>query len=95
MSAANLQTISVTSDTYPNDPQVSMAFEPDSTLFLNRSATAADIVYISVDGTNDTAILIPGLMPALEYRTKYKKYWLRIDSGASTTSVNVMANTVR
>ena len=95
MSAANLQTVSVSSDSYPTDPQVSLGFEPDSTLFLNRSSTATDIVYISVDGANDTALLIPGLMPALEYRTKYKKYWLRRDAAASTTTVNVMANTVR
>lgn len=95
MSAANLQAISVSSATYPTDPQVSLGFEPDSALFLNRSATATDIVYISVDGANDAALLIPGLMPALEYRTKYKKYWLRRDVSAATTTVNFMANTVR
>lgn len=97
MSDLALQTVSVSSATYPAvaSPQVDIGWEPDSILLLNRSATATDIVYYSFDGSSDHGILIPGTLPAIEIRGKRKKIWLRRDSGAATTSVNVMANTVR
>lgn len=95
MATMALATVSVSSDSYPTDPQVSPGFEPDSILVVNRSSTAADIVYISFDGVTDNGILIPGLLPCLEYKEKRRKIWLRRDAGAATTSVNVMAGTVR
>jgi hypothetical protein len=52
-------------------------------------------VFISFDGVNDHGILIPGTLPVIEYKEKRTKIWLRLDSGAATTSVNVMAGTVR
>lgn len=91
MATMALATISVSAATYPTDAQISVGFEPDSILFVNRSSTAADIVYISFDGVTDHGLLIPSLVPALEFREKRRYAWLRRDSGASTTSVNVMA----
>jgi hypothetical protein len=93
MSDYNMATVSVSGTTYPDDAQAQFGFYADSTLLLNRSSTAADVVYFSFDGTNDHGLLIPGTIPAVEWRAKRKQVWLRLDSGASTTSVNVMAHT--
>lgn len=97
MSDLALQTVSVSSASYPaaTSPQVDIGWEPDSILLVNRSSTSTDIVYFSFDGREDHGLLIPGTIPAIEWKGKRKRVWLRRDSGAATTSVNVMANTVR
>jgi hypothetical protein len=97
MATMNMATVSVSSTSYTavTSPSVTVGFEPDSILLLNRSSTAADVVFISFDGVNDHGILIPGTLPVIEYKEKRTKIWLRLDSGAATTSVNVMAGTVR
>lgn len=97
MSDLALQTISVSSTSYPasTSPQVDIGWEPDSILFVNRSSTATDLVYFSFDGVTNHGILIPGTIPAIEWRAKRKKIWLKLDAGAATTDVNIMANTVR
>lgn len=95
MATMNMATVSVSSTSYTTDPSVTVGFEPDSILLLNRSSTAADVVLISFDGVSNHGILIPGTLPVLEFKEKRTKIWLKLDSGASTTSVNVMAGTVR
>lgn len=95
MATMNMATVSVSSTSYTADPSVTVGFEPDSILLLNRSSTAADVVLISFDGANTVGLLVPGTLPALEYKEKRTKIWLKLDSGASTTTVNVMAGTVR
>lgn len=97
MATMNMATVSVSSTSYTavDAPSVTVGFEPDSILLINRSSTAADVVLISFDGVNNHGLLIPGTLPALEYKEKRTKIWLKLDSGASTTTVNVMAGTVR
>lgn len=96
MPVAPLQTVAVASTSYTTLPSVAFAFEPDSILCVNRSAAAADIVYISFDGITDHALLVPGTVPSLEFQAKRPNVWLRRDAGAANpTSVSVMANTVR
>ena len=95
MATMNMATVSVSSTSYTADPSVTVGFEPDSILLLNRSPTAADVVLISFDGVNNHGITIPGTLPVIEFKEKRTKIWLKLDSGASTTSVNVMAGTVR
>lgn len=97
MATMNMATVSVSSTSYTAfaSPSVTVGFEPDSILLLNRSSTATDIVYISFDGVNDNGLLIPGTLPVLEFKEKRTKIWLRLDAAAATTAVNVMAGTVR
>ncbi len=95
MATMNMATVSVSSTSYTTDPSVSIGFEPDSILLLNRSSVITDVVLISFDGVNNHGILIPGTLPVIEYKEKRIKVWLKLDSGASTTTVNVMAGTVR
>ena len=97
MATMNMATVSVTLSTYAAFalPSVTVGFEPDSILLLNRSSAATDIVYISFDGISDHGLLIPGTLPVLEFKEKRTKVWLRLDAAAAATTVNVMAGTVR
>ena len=95
MATMNMATVSVSSTSYTTDPSVTVGFEPDSILLLNRSSAATDIVYISFDGISDHGLLIPGTLPVLEFKEKRTKVWLRLDAAAAATTVNVMAGTVR
>jgi len=89
-----LQVVSVTATSYNTEPDITIGFEPDSIMFTNRNTTAGDEIRISFDGSNDHGELVGGLVPALEFKTKRMKIWLK-RIGAGTSSVHVMAGTVR
>ena len=94
MADAALQTITVTSGTYGNDPDVEFGFETDSILVLNRSSTSTDEILVSFDGVEDHGTTVPGLLPAISWTAKRKAVWLRRAS-AGSSNVQVMAGTVR
>lgn len=88
-----LTEVTVTATTYSTDPDVNYGFMAESTLVVNRTLTTGDEVRFSFDGISDNGAVIAGLVPAIEWRGKRAKIWLRRLT-AGTSVVNVMANTV-
>ena len=86
--------ITVTVTAYAASPDVTFGFESDSVTVLNRSTVITDIIYVSFDGETDAGITIPGIAQAINWTAKRQKVWLR-RSAAGSSTVNVMANTVR
>jgi hypothetical protein len=91
-----LTTVSVTLTTYPTNPQVTQTWEPDSIMFVVASTTAADLIYVSFNGTSDAGVLRPGVTGAVAWQSKRTNIWLRLGPAAiNPTSVDVMTSTVR
>lgn len=94
MPVAPLQELSISVTSYPTDPQVSLGFEPDAVTLEALTTTAAEKVYVSLDGTNTHYVLTPTFVPSLVLRNKSaKRLWLKVASG--TVAVAVMADTAR
>ncbi len=91
-----LTTVSVTSASYPTDPQVDLGWEPDSLLIAVTNTTATNLIYVSFDGVKDDGLLRPGITGAVAWNAKRSQVWLRLGpAAANPTSVDVMASTVR
>lgn len=88
-----LTPVTVTATTYSASADVEFGFEADSVLVINRTTTTNDEVRFSFDGTNDHGEVVAGLIPAMEYKAKRRRIWLRRVS-AGTTTIHVLANTV-
>lgn len=88
-----LAVVSVTVTSYAASADVEFGFEADSVLVINRTTTAGDEVRFSFDGVSDHGEVVAGLIPAMEYKAKRRRIWLRRVS-AGTTTIHVLANTV-
>lgn len=87
-------TYTVNATTYGN-PKLTLDWETDQITVLNESSTAADVVYVSFDGTTNAGKLIPGICQSLTWLfTKRQKVFLKLNS-AGSVSVTVMAGTTR
>ncbi len=89
----SLTPVSVTVTTYNASADVEFGFEADSILVVNRTLTTGDEVRFSFNGMDDHGEVVAGLIPAMEYKAKRRRIWLRRTS-AGTTTIHVMANTV-
>lgn len=94
MPVAPLQELSISVTSYPTDAQVDFGFEPDSVTLEALTTTAAEKVYVSLDGITTHYVLTPTFVASLTIRSKAaKKLWLKVATG--TVAVAVMAETVR
>lgn len=94
MPVATLQELSISATSYPTTAQVDLGFEPDAVILEALSTTAAEKVYVSLDGITNHYVLTPTFVPSLTIRSKAaKRLWLKVATG--TVSVAVMAETVR
>lgn len=94
MPTAPLQTVSVSSTSYPGTPQVSLEFEPDQYTFYDVSSTTGEDVYVSFDGSTNHGRLRAGTpLAALNWETKCKKVWFKQVTAGGAISVDVMAGT--
>ena len=92
MPIATMETVAVVQATYTTVATKTLGFEPDSWTLFNESATASDVVMLSFDGVNDHGKLVPGTpIAALNWETKRPKVWLRLESGAVSVDVCLMA----
>lgn len=88
-------TYAVNATTYGN-PKLTLDWETDQITVLNESSTAADVVYVSFDGTTNAGKLIPGICQSLTWLfTKRQKVYLKLASGVGPVNVTVMAGTTR
>lgn len=94
MPTAATQVVSVSTTTYPTDPQYSVGFEPDQFTFYNQSVTDGEDVYVSFDGVENHGILRGNTpLAALNWETKSRKVWFKQRTAGSAIAVDVMCGT--
>lgn len=90
----NTQTVDVSgAASYPTTPQVTVPFTPRELLVIVEDAT--DDVFVSFDGTNDAAHMVPGFgSQALKFKEPGARVWFRRGTVVAPTMVQVISEGV-
>jgi len=86
--------VTVTVSAYTADPDITLEFEPQEIVVVNRSTDILNTIFVSFDGRTDHIELIMGT-PLESYRagTRQKKVWFRRGTyNALVAAVALMAN---
>lgn len=76
--------------TYNASPDVTIPFAPKSIIVVNEDS--ADDAFVSFDGVDDAAHLVPGTPDAgVRFTQRSSKVWVRVPAGSDPVNVQIIA----